>query len=205
MYAYAMDIPEDEEIRYDDELLTMMSLSFWKWTTTRSLRKTTFSLPWRRIKFFCGKGRGKNKSGARGSEGTGFFSTPRRKSTSKELKLGTRWGRCGLVGHWARECRNEPDLIALPQQRGRVGMCRQTAPAISLVSILFRVGESAMSLGFGLAFAWLTFVDQDWQLRSELRGSSRMVRRYQPIDAPGKPRGRKAGFTAGGKESRLQR
>ena len=53
------------------------------------------------------------KSGGRGSYGFKSYMKGKKKVTVEELKLRTRCGRCGLVGHWAKECKNPPD------QRGR--------------------------------------------------------------------------------------
>eukprot|EP00434_Breviolum_minutum_P017338 symbB.v1.2.015305.t1/scaffold1138.1/size205980/4 len=55
-----------------------------------------------------GKG-GKGKGAKRGSDGSGDYYKNRKRISIEELKLKTRCGRCGLVGHWAKECRNPPD------------------------------------------------------------------------------------------------
>ena len=48
-------------------------------------------------------------SGKRGPSGKASFTRQRKKITVEELKLRTRCGRCGLIGHWAAECGNPPD------------------------------------------------------------------------------------------------
>eukprot|EP00434_Breviolum_minutum_P004449 symbB.v1.2.003922.t1/scaffold210.1/size302740/13 len=53
--------------------------------------------------FYNGKGAG------RGSQGFKNFFKGKQKIRVEELKLRTRCGRCGQVGHWAKECVNEPD------------------------------------------------------------------------------------------------
>eukprot|EP00435_Cladocopium_sp_Y103_P022720 s4252_g5.t1 len=49
------------------------------------------------------------KSNQRGPAGFKSFTKGKKKISIEELKLRTRCGRCGLVGHWAKECKNEPD------------------------------------------------------------------------------------------------
>eukprot|EP00435_Cladocopium_sp_Y103_P071135 s185_g36.t2 len=49
------------------------------------------------------------KSNVRGPSGFKHFLKGKKKISIEELKLRTKCGRCGLVGHWAKECRNEPD------------------------------------------------------------------------------------------------
>ncbi len=56
-----------------------------------------------------GKG-GKGKGAKRGSDGYSDYYKNRRRISVEELKLKTKCGRCGLVGHWAKECKNPPDL-----------------------------------------------------------------------------------------------
>ena len=55
-----------------------------------------------------GKG-GKGKGAKRGSDGSFDYYKNRKRISVEELKLRTKCGRCGLVGHWAKECRNPPD------------------------------------------------------------------------------------------------
>lgn len=47
--------------------------------------------------------------GSTGQAGAREFFRNKRKMKIEELKLRTRCGRCGAVGHWAKECNNPPD------------------------------------------------------------------------------------------------
>ena len=58
------------------------------------------------------KGRQFWKGQGRGSPGQDYFRN-KKKVHIEQLKLRTRCSRCGTIGHWAKECRNQPD------QRGR--------------------------------------------------------------------------------------
>ena len=62
---------------------------------------------------YYGKGSGgkgeKGKGAKRGSDGSFDYYKKGKKINIEELKLRTKCGRCGLVGHWAKECRNPPD------------------------------------------------------------------------------------------------
>lgn len=74
---------------------------------------------------------GGGRAGARGpagkAKGRGTFAG-RRKVHIEELKLRTRCGRCGALGHWAKECVNSPD------HRGRQKMAAAAASAKSTAS-----------------------------------------------------------------------
>ena len=54
------------------------------------------------------KGRRFWKGKGRGSPGQDFFKN-KKKIHIEQLKLRTRCARCGNIGHWAKECKNEPD------------------------------------------------------------------------------------------------
>ena len=56
------------------------------------------------------------KGESRGSMGYKAYMKGKKKIRIEELKLRTKCGRCGLVGHWAKECKNAPD------QRGRAAL-----------------------------------------------------------------------------------
>jgi hypothetical protein len=72
---------------------------------------------------YFGGGKGRGPPGKSGGKFAG-----RRKIHIEELKLRTRCGRCGLIGHWAKECTNAPD------QRGQQRSSAQASTASSKVS-----------------------------------------------------------------------
>ena len=63
------------------------------------------------------------KGESRGSMGYKSYMKGKKKIRIEELKLRTKCGRCGLVGHWAKECKNAPD------QRGRAAMHAAQTPS----------------------------------------------------------------------------
>ena len=69
--------------------------------------------------FYNGKG------GGRGPQGYKTFFKGKQKIRVEELKLRTRCGRCGQVGHWAKECVNEPD------ERGKKFAAKSSSAASS--------------------------------------------------------------------------
>ena len=76
------------------------------------------------------------KSTVRGPSNAGFknFTKGKRKISIEELKLRTRCGRCGLVGHWAKECRNEPDAKGRQFSGGRAASIAPSAASSKAAS-----------------------------------------------------------------------
>ena len=68
---------------------------------------------------------GNHKGAGRGSGGFNSYFRGKKKIKIEELKLRTKCGRCGLVGHWAKECANPPD------GRGRQAMAKASSTASS--------------------------------------------------------------------------
>lgn len=68
---------------------------------------------------------GGHKGAGRGSGGFNQYFRGKKKMKIEELKLRTKCGRCGMVGHWAKECNNPPD------GRGRLAMAKSSSTASS--------------------------------------------------------------------------
>ena len=68
---------------------------------------------------------GGGKGDGRGSSTYKSFVRGKKKIRIEELKLRTKCGRCGLTGHWAKECNNPPD------QRGRAAMSKASTSSVS--------------------------------------------------------------------------
>ena len=68
---------------------------------------------------------GGGKGGGRGSSHYKSFVKGKKRIRIEELKLRTKCGRCGLTGHWAKECSNPPD------QRGRAAMSKASTSSAS--------------------------------------------------------------------------
>ena len=104
------------------------------------------------------KGRQFWKGQGRGSPGQDYFRN-KKKVHIEQLKLRTRCSRCGTIGHWAKECRNQPD------QRGR--QFQNSAASSKAAS----VASSKPSSTSGQSQSWYVASDAQGVLQ-EVEGNS---------------------------------
>ena len=103
-----LEVEDDEKVLEENEVQVALA-------TYQEVRKAINQHQKGRQFYGKGKGDGKRGSGAR-DFGHEFMKNKRRISI-EQLKLRTRCGRCGLVGHWAKECKNAPDKRGQQQQQ----------------------------------------------------------------------------------------
>ena len=145
---------------------------------------------------YFGGGKGRGPPGKSGGKFAG-----RRKIHIEELKLRTRCGRCGLIGHWAKECTNAPD------QRGQQRSLAQASTASSKASSApsqqswyVAVGEGNSTLNqvcscFGFSCRGIARnVNQGDSYQSQLLGSQEMEAGTEmnlsgPVDFSARPIG----------------
>ena len=148
---------------------------------------------------YFGGGKGRGPQGKSSGKLAGKFAG-RRRVHIEELKLRTKCGRCGLIGHWARECTNPPDQRGL--QRGSnsasVASSKAGSSSQSQQSWYVAMGETSGSLQcvsscFGFSCRGITrkkdwvssdssvAIDQESDVGPEVKLSSPLEMTGEPI------------------------